>query len=387
MTLLLSFLACEEAHPCMIATVSVSGTDGVGIELEDQGQRLGARMVRPEVAVASLPVVVQIFGGWAPSAVSESSGVVPDGTVVVRPALADEGWGDGEDDRRGAQGRAAVATALRYATGRERDAGGCSIVDRAPEADPDRVVLFGMSNGGNLALATLADSALDVPELDGVLTWETPAGAQFVNHEFMGDDSLYAPGACRLDSGSAIRCDLPDLGFGAEEDERCFDLGGDGGCFGDVAFSGTVDETTGLRALSSTLLTAAELAGATAPDWSTPEESELFWGERDAARVASAVVARFPALRFMLLGSESDHAVPELEDHPHLFGFGQALLQAGAAWVRLNPGSTWSGLADENSVNAPLVLDSPEGWLLPEDAESPLRTPAGWGVSELTAAE
>ena len=86
----------------------------------------------------------------------------------------------------------------------------------------------------------------------------------------------------------------------------------------------------------------------------------------------------------MLLASECDHAIPELDDRPHVMGLGEALQRAGAAWVRLNPGSGWSGLEEENPVNLPLRLAVPGGWLLTDAEESPLRTSAGWAVSELT---
>lgn len=376
-------LACEEGDQCLSATVSKAGNDGVGIELDAEPGRIGARLVRPEDALIAQAVVVHIFGGWFDQPYSASADVVPEGAVVIRPALAGDGWGDGEDDRRGPLGRAAVAAALRFAAGVDRDAAGCSLKDRAPLADPEQVILFGMSNGGNLALATLADSELEVPEPEGVVVWETPAGPQFVGHEFRGDDSLYEPGACTLDDESGIVCALPAVGFGEGEDGACFDVDGDGGCFEENAFGGTVNPATGLRVLSPVLLAAAEAAGVQSAEWASVAESEAFWAERDAARAADEVVTRFPDLPFLLLASTSDHAIPELEDHPHVFGLGEALQRAGAAWTRLNPGRAVSGLAEEGEANAPMELASAEGWLMEEEEESPLREPLSWAVREL----
>lgn len=378
-------LGCEEPDPCLVPAEEEVGDDGAAIELEADVGRIEARVLRPSVALAGQPVMVQVFGAWSAEPQSESSGVVPEGVVVVRPALAGADWGDGLDDRRGPLGRAAVAAALRYAAGVDHDAAGCRLVDRAPAADPDRVVLFGMSNGGNVAFATLADAALDVPEPVGMLTWETPAGPQFVNHEFAGDDALYAAGSCELDEHAAIQCALPSVGFGQSSGVRCFDLDGDGACEGETPLVGTIDPASELRALSPRLLAAAEVAGVGALGWATPEDSERFWSERDAALASAAVVSRFPGLPFMILASETDHAIPELEDHPHVFGLGEALQRAGAAWVRLNPGSAASGLGDENEANATLSLAAGKGWLLPDEDESPLSESVRWAVNELVA--
>lgn len=385
MTLLALTLGCTEPDPCLVSPYEHVGTDGVAIELVADPGHIEARLLRPELALGLQPVLVQVFGAWSPEPWSESSDVIPDGAVVVRPALAGGGWGDGLDDRRGPLGRAAVAAALRYAAGVDRDAAGCSLVDRAPAADPDRVVVFGMSNGGNLAFATLADAALEVPEPAGVISWETPAGPAFVNHEFAGDDALYAPGTCALDEEGAVDCPLPSVGFGKGDGVRCFDLDGDGGCEGETPLSGTIDPASGLHALSPRLLVAAKLAGVTPEDWSTPEDADRFWSERDAARAAEAVVSRFPDLPFLLLASETDHAAPELDDHPHVIGLGEALQRAGAAWVRLNPGREASGLPEEGEANAPLQLVEPEAWLLSEEDESPLRRSVGWALTELLA--
>jgi acetyl esterase/lipase len=368
-----------------VDTEDITGKTGASVVLEAEEGSLPSRVVRPGGADGALPVVVQVFGAWTSGPLGASSDVVPEGSVVVRPSLADPAWGDGTDDRRGPLGRAAVAAALRYAAGQEADSSGCRIRDRAPEADSDRVVLLGMSNGGNLVMATLADPALDLATPAGVVTWETPAGAAFVNHEFAGADALYAPASCALDALGAVVCPLPDVPFGVDGDSRCFDTNGDGDCEGEEVLHGTLDPSSDRRVLSPPLLAAALAAGAAAPDWASPEESATFWAERDASVAAVPVVERFPDLGFLLLASETDHAAAELEDHPHVFGFGEALHRAGAAWVRLNPGREFSGFQSENAVNAPLRLAAPVGWLLDEEDESPLRECAGWAVAELAA--
>ena len=105
---------------------------------------------------------------------------------------------------------------------------------------------------------------------------------------------------------------------------------------------------------------------------------------RDAARLAGALVAAQPELPILLLASATDH-VQTLPDHPHVFGLGEALQGAGAAWTRLNPGTAWlPELSEENPPNAPLRLDDPTGSLVSEAAEEPLAELLAAAVLELS---
>ena len=68
-----------------------------------------------------------------------------------------------------------------------------------------------------------------------------------------------------------------------------------------------------------------------------------------------------------------------------VFGLGEALQGAGAAWTRLNPGTAWlPELSEENPPNAPLRLDDPTGSLVSEAAEEPLAELLAAAVLELS---
>jgi len=165
----------------------------------------------------------------------------------------------------------------------------------------------------------------------------------------------------------------------------CFDIDGDAACAADeVARTEAVDPLTGRFATSPELLALARAAGTLPADWDDETESAAFWAARDAALAAPAVVARYPDGAHLLIGSETDHVLTGLGDHPHLYALGQRLQEAGAAWVRLNPGAAWTGLTDENAVGAPLRVGTADAWLLSEDEESPLEHTLDAAVAELT---
>lgn len=389
--LALVVMACstagEDSAGSCIATDE--GSADLNIELANDFGHIAARVVGGTSGdPASLPVVLQLFGRWYSTTRPPEGSIPMDRAVVVRVALAGADWGDGTDDARGPNARAAVAEALRYAHGNALDGGGCRIDERFPVANPDLLVILGQSNGGNLALATLADTTLDVPEPTAVVTWETPAGAQLVNMEFGSTEDVYDPGSCRFDPAAGVTCALsPSLALAVDGSEVCFDLDHDARCgTNDANPHPPTNPATGLLAASPALADALAAAGLTSP-WDNVEAARTFWATRDAARLAAAAVTRFPSLPFLLLASEADHALANLADHPHVFGLGEALQQAGAPWVRLNPGIAYTALSDENPVNLPLTLTNPEAWFVPEDDENPLSTLYAQAVSEVVAHE
>jgi hypothetical protein len=95
---------------------------------------------------------------------------VADGVVAVHVDLPGRAATTVEDDRRGPLGRAVLGEVLGWIRGDDGDVDGCTLADRVPTATGPRVLL-GLSNGGNLAMATLADPTLAMLELSkGKLT-------------------------------------------------------------------------------------------------------------------------------------------------------------------------------------------------------------------------
>jgi hypothetical protein len=357
-------------------------TIGVQIPLDDGGSvHVDARW--PATAAPEgdrWPVALLVHGAWdAAGTPLDRSSIRPDvaaGLVGLALDLPGNGRTDGDNDHRGSGSRAAVAAVLRWAAGEARDLGGCTLADRTLSADPDALYVIGASNGGNLAVATLADPALDLPPVAGLVTWETPASAQFVNVELGAARTFYEAGSCTFAPDDGITCAIPTdeliapLAGGAPV--VCFDQDGDGACGdADVVIKGVLDLASGLTMLSPTLLAAAEARGLDLPGYADLATANEWWAERDASRLATALVDAQPDLPVMLLASEEDH-VQTLVDHPHVFGFGEGLQAAGARWTRLNPGTDWlPDAAGENAPDAPLTLADPTGVLLPEDVENP----------------
>jgi alpha-beta hydrolase superfamily lysophospholipase len=337
------------------------------------------------------PVSVVLQGGWnqqgTPVDTSTTRLDVSEDLVEIHLDLPGNGLSGGENDRRGADSRAAVATALAWAAGRVEDAGSCTPARRTFAADPDDLYVVGTSNGGNLAAATLADASLDLPPLHGLVLWETPAGPQFVNVELGTDPTVYEAGTCALDADSAIRCAYPASRLAWSPDppvDPCFDLDDNGRCGdADVTIHSTEDPVSGLRFLSPWVTADLAAAGAPLDGFADPVTSDTWWSVRDAARAAPALVAAQPDLPVLLLASEEDH-IQRLVDHPHVFGLGEALQAAGAAWTRLNPGSTWLGDGPDNAPDAPLRLGEGATGLLTEDEETPLSEALSAAVHELS---
>lgn len=317
------------------------------------------------------PVAVVVPGGFTADEVANrktSVGVQnEDGIVSIQVDLAGKNWFDGENDLRGRVGREAVALALRYAAGEIADQHDCKITDRSPAALTENVVLVGLSNGGNLAAATLADPELDLPPVIGWVAWETPAGPQFVNSDHRNDDRLYSPGTC-VANESGVVCPYDENTLAPALSGYCFDLDGNGHCNSDdLSTSGPLDVETGREWISPQVATLAENAGLSSSSVADLATSTTFWAERNASILAPAIFAQHPDLPVLLVASEEDHVLVGLADHPHVFGLGEILQAAGARWTRLNPGMDWSGQSGENPANAPLTISAASGWLTPKD--------------------
>ena len=337
---------------------------------------------------AAWPVAVVIHGAWdaagTPVAEGSATVAVAQGRVAVHFDLPGNGSATvGTDDRRGAIARGVVQTVLRWAANEREDVDGCTLSDRLPAARGP-VVLVGASNGGNLALTTLADPELELPPLAGALTWETPAAPGFVTVQWGRRDALYTPHTCTRDDESVVTCDLPvELLAVSPAGEPCFDRTGDGCTDDDVRLQGVLDPVSRKRMLAPELLGALDARGLRTRGFASADRARAWWTERDASQAAAAAVRNHPDVAFLLVASASDHVLP-YPDHPHVHALGESLQAAGAAWVRLNPGRAWLRDAHgENSPDLQFSLATGEGRLLTEDEEQPLEEALAAGVDEL----
>ena len=192
------------------------------------------------------PVVVVLHGGFSNDVVPVANGeqALLSGQGLIQLYLNFPGgtgdWSSpGVSDSRGPHARMATALALRYAAGLVADEDDCSLADRVPvpvSAVPP--LIHGHSNGGNLAVATLADPSLDLPDVAGITTFEAPAASQFVTVEVGSQwqpQPLYQQGVCSVDPTDGILCQLP-LPDSLDENEEVFgpegayniEIGGEG---------------------------------------------------------------------------------------------------------------------------------------------------------------
>lgn len=374
------------------ARVSVCGGSASGGEQQVEvdsvaGGAVTLELVAPKQAryPEGAPVAVFVQGGWTTQMVPLREGVpqlsTAEGLAVVYLNFPDVDGAIAAGDARGADDRAALAVALRYAADQVQDTDGCTVGDRlgAVGGFAGPVALAGYSNGGNLAWATLADSSLDLPDVGGVATFETPASGQFVLSETGGEDGaspLYTPGSCRLDAdtnGIVCPLDYPPLAVGRGEGNLFHDANGDGVYDdGDTLIHDVSWESEGLRVQSLPAAQAAAEQGLDLPGRPTVEETDAFWAVREAPRAMPAVAARFPKLAGIAIGTEVDHTLVGTVDHPHVVGMVEAMRAAGIAWSRLQPDASYVALVTgvdgmpEVSADAPVTLDRDDWPMLPE---------------------
>ncbi|MEN9787106.1 MAG: hypothetical protein RLZZ299_2370 [Pseudomonadota bacterium] len=405
MLLLGGLLACTGATPGVIDTGTCATTTtpdprnpaGVTawVSLDGPDGPVRARVRLPGTDGVNGTIAVVVHGAWDAegTALDEGDATVATAggrTVVHFDLPGGDTPGDvpataGVDDRRGPVARAVLATVLRWAAGETPDVEGCRLGERVPDADGP-LVLVGTSNGGNLAFATLADPALALPDLAGVVAWETPAAPGFATVQWGRRDPLYVPHTCARGTDGAITCALPDTPLALRPDgEPCFDRDADGCDDGDVRLAGVRDPLTRRRMLAPELVEALDAAGLRRQDVAAAEEARGWWAARDASQAAADAVARHPALPYLLVASVQDHVLP-YPDHPHVHGLGESLQAAGAPWVRLNPGRAWLREArGENPDDMVFSLAHGTGRLLSEAEEAPLEDALGAAVDELAA--
>ncbi len=312
------------------------------------------------------PVVVFVHGGWANSHVplERDSARIMSGHGLAAlylnlPGGTGEHATEGTSDRRGPAARAALAHVLRYAAGWIPDFQDCSISERVSGGTTTDLVLASFSNGGNLAWATLADTALDLPEVSGVASFETPSAGQFAVAE-TGTDArpspIYEPGSCALDDDLGIVCDYayPSLSFDAlaspDTDGMLFvDEGGteayDDGV--DFPLGLVADPVSGLWIHSVPATEAAATAGLALSGRGDVQDSQSFWADREAPRQMIAAAARFPGLAAIETGTETDHVLQGATDHPHVTGMVAAMQGAGLAWSRLHADAVYAEVVTE----------------------------------------
>jgi hypothetical protein len=385
----------------------VGGTDGIIVRVSHPAED-AARHAQ------GAPVVVQVPGGHGPGSLGIDE---PDpmalvtGTVVIElilPGGREPGyWSGGVYDYRGPDCQAALKDVLRYAMGQIADRDGVMLTDRVPWADTSLVGLVGLSNGGNLALTTLASFGTVLSGVDFFVAWESPIGDQYATAELGAvsdavDNPFYTAGTCTITS-----CPWPGmddvLRWDSSETARITDpidgstwpvaglffLDVDGNeVLGDHEFvihglggPGEVVEGTHRPWLYYSTEFAAILDEQLdtffplgKPIWmASPDQIREYWAVRDGALSFADVHASLPDLLVTIVGTATDH-VQTQPDHPHLRSQIDGWLDAGHGWVRVNPDAAYVALLSgepaggipENDAGSVLPWPDTELSLLPE---------------------
>jgi hypothetical protein len=350
------------------------------------------------------PIIVDVQGGWSAGRVSASGSSTDEsahGFVRIEFMLPGGSFGDvtsgGEYDIRGPDSVQALADVLSYASGELADMSGALITDQIPFALTDQVGILGGSNGGNLALATLAEHGATLSSVRWFVAWESPIGDQYAAIE-LNDNPFYTPGTC-----TATTCPTPGLADAlfwmplATTSPVNFDTGNWSfpGAIGAKSADGTLlkvfdkfpaavtGNATGVQlyptvefgeAIRDAAMTLFPPLG-NPPPWLVTDEAEIaaYWNYRDGAIRIPEVHALLPELLVIHVGTVIDH-VQTQPDYPHAASHIQAWLDVGHDFVRVNADAEYlsaiSGLAagqfPDNEANQPIPYPGSEDLMLAE---------------------
>ena len=350
------------------------------------------------------PVIVEVHGGWSAGKISasgSSSDESEHGYVRIELMLPGGDFGDvksgGEYDVRGPNSIQALADVLRYASGDLVDMSGELITDRVPFALTDQIGILGASNGGNLALATLAEHGDTLSNVRWFAAWESPIGDQYAAID-LNDNPFYTPGTC-----TATTCPTPGLAnalswlpLGTTSSVN-FDTGNWSfpGAVAAKSADGTLlkvfdkfpaavsEDGIGVKlyptvefgeALRDAALTLFPPLG-NPPPWLVMDATEIaeYWSYRDGAIRIPEVHTLFPELLVIHVGTVIDH-VQTQPDYPHVTSHVQAWLDVDHDFIRVN--------ADAEYLSA--VSGLPAGHFPDNDANQPVPYP---GTNALMLAE
>ena len=326
-----------------------------------------------------VPVVVELPGTTEPGDIGGPNEFIPvtyPGVVQIKLALPGGGEGEwssgGQYDERGDGSVIAVTDVIRFALGELADVDGNTLDDIVGGIhNPDAVVVYGDSNGGNLAARVVADEP-DAAGVCGMVLWETPVRDIFATVDIGGNaldpdpeydadgngnswddmvDPAYEPGSCTLDNGCPL--DHSDLAWDGEQlfcDEDANGVFGDGS--GNIDLNGNgardVDEDfkhshhrneDGLRVYSLPVTQAIEnlvLFDEWPDDLATVAEARDYWEQRSTLTYLPGLD---PEVAIVVLGSRQDH-VQAAPDHPHVWMAYEAS-RRNVDWARLNPDAAY----------------------------------------------
>ncbi|MBT3985688.1 hypothetical protein HOD38_02715 [archaeon] len=364
------------------------------------------------------PIVVLIKGGYEEKDLYDDLQLHD--TIVVTflfPGVEDDKMGresEGVYDYRGEDSIEALKYVILYSVGEIEDDDGKKINDVLDYALTSNVGAIGVSNGGNLPVAS---AALYGDELNGyldyIIQWETPISSQVAARD-LGEivlEPLELTDSPRrgeffnpryLGYGKkSIDVDYFDLTY---NENSLFEIFHDGNMDGkytyemvdgkpnpDLNGNGelSMDEDfpldyfpDGEKRYYSLPVTQALLDFGVFKEWpeniATVEEAEDYWKIRESVQLYSAAMNNMPDLKAMFLANVEDH----VQSNPHKSHVRQAFdgWNDNGAWIQINPDPEYITEVDafvrieelpRNEPNvAPSDWDDIEAYCIPENVDS-----------------
>lgn len=376
------------------------------------------------------PVVVVVPGGNHNHGLDSSIHAAQQGFIELRFAFPGGGKpgfaSSGIYDNRGAKSQEALRDVMKFAAGVIDDYQGKKISDLLPVTVYNKTIgTIGWSNGGNILIVTLAKHASELPFVSWMALYESPVGSLFFPPNLGGaEDRMLnkhyragtaATGQPLVDwtklryDGTGIKHPGSHKKLGEPEIKGVvfFDENGNNAWDETGEFALTYSTDVGFDkqiyppAATKNLLRLPEFQQPK-PDKSKPkekpapvaipfasmEESQGYFHDRDGSLHVKELVAAYPTMAFTLFGSHLDH-LQRQPDHPHIALLYNALLEAKAKFLRLNPSSIY--VAHVSNMKASTFAENKPGSSIESDAIDQCLEPEGlipdYAYMEAAAAE
>lgn len=311
------------------------------------------------------PIVVVIPGGDGASGLGFDLHATQIGFVEIRFAFPGGGGrglkSSGTHDYRGKDSQKALRDILLFALGKIPDFQNRTIQELLPIKVTDKNVgIVGWSNGGNIALVSMAKYAHDLDSISWIAFYESPLGALFFPPSLGGVDDLVinrhyregsaATGTCLIDfrkltwDNDTMRHpgvhkklgepELPGVLYFDDNDNKHWDEPSE------FAFNYCLDKELEKQIYAPEVTLALERLKVFGNNWpdtvASLAESESYFQERDGSACIADVCEKYPKLLVSIFGSQVDH-LQRQADHPHILLQYNSWLDNGVHWVRLNP--------------------------------------------------
>lgn len=367
------------------------------------GKGLAVNVIYPESPRYSegAPVVVVVPGGQRADGLLATTHAAQQGFAEVRFAFPGGGTeafrSTGDYDSRGPICQIALKDVLLFALGKTSDYQGRTINSLVPtQVATNNVGILGWSNGGNIALVTMAKYAKELKDLSWICFFESPIGALFYPANLGGAHDQFVNKHYREGSSATgqVLVDWRKIAYQANAQK----MPGEHKKVGEPEIEGVVffdDNRNGIwEEISEYGLSYATDSGLEKqfypPDalkalvrfkvdpggWvkvARPEEAENYFNERDGSLYISDVCQAYPNLLVMLVGTQIDHYQRQ-NDHPHIGYLYNAFLTKKIRFLCLNPDPRYVAKIAEmnvgnfvdNKVSTPLDASNMDAHMEPE---------------------